>query len=205
MNVRQPDSVGPFPVSFLLHGWTGDENSMKIFTNILPVNHLIIAPRAIYSSKYIKTGGYSWAKNHSGGFWPGMDDFRSAEGILFKLIETLSKQYEGEFDKINLIGFSQGAALSYVFACSYPQLVNRMVSLAGFMPDCGDQVIAKNKLLGVRVFMAHGIKDSIVPIEMARAAQKFLTRAGAQVEFCQSNSGHKIDKDCLSAITRFMM
>ncbi len=47
----------------LLHGWTGDENSMWIFARNFPADMWIAAPRALYPAE---GGGYSWRPPHSG-------------------------------------------------------------------------------------------------------------------------------------------
>ena len=54
---RIPSGPGPHRVIVMLHGWTGDVNSMWVFTNRLPMNAWIIAPQAPFAST---RGGYSW-------------------------------------------------------------------------------------------------------------------------------------------------
>ncbi len=44
LKYRIPEGVGPHPVALLLHGWTGDENSMWVFESKLPPGCLIIVP-----------------------------------------------------------------------------------------------------------------------------------------------------------------
>ncbi len=79
---KRPAGSGPFRVLLLLHGWTGDENSMEIFTNGLPANYWLAAPRGIYASNL---GGYSWYSDQ-GKTWPWVDDFRPAMEALFELL-----------------------------------------------------------------------------------------------------------------------
>src|SRR5512143_3327901 len=52
-----PEGPGPHPFGLMLHGWTGDENSMWVFASRLPENCWLVAPRAPYLSPL---GGFSW-------------------------------------------------------------------------------------------------------------------------------------------------
>ena len=79
MRLHRPDGLGPFPVLIVLHGWTGDENSMWIFSPRLPKNALMVAPRGLYKTM---DSGYSWHPELSKP-WPWVYDFQSAVEKLF--------------------------------------------------------------------------------------------------------------------------
>ena len=44
---RGPQGTGYHAVILLLHGWTGDENSMWIFASRLPDQAILISPRGL--------------------------------------------------------------------------------------------------------------------------------------------------------------
>ena len=58
VRIQPPTKSGPHRVLLLLHGWTGDETVMWVFTRSLPTNYWILAPRGP-----VKTPlkGYGWA------------------------------------------------------------------------------------------------------------------------------------------------
>jgi phospholipase/carboxylesterase len=203
VKVRESEGGGAHPVILLLHGWTGDENSMWVFGSQLPQNYLLIAPRAPYVSKHPKYGGYSWIERSSGDF-PWFEDFQPVLPALDDLLEELSRQYEGDFSKVSLAGFSQGAALSYIYALLNPQRVNKVAGLAGFLPAHSDEVIKAKPFDGLPLFMAHGTQDEIVPLSMAHQASDKLAQAGAEVSLCESDVGHKLGADCFKAFRTFM-
>jgi phospholipase/carboxylesterase len=203
IKIRQPEGNGPFPVVMLLHGWTGDENSMWVFGSQLPQHYLLIAPRAPYISKHPEYGGYSWVERSSGNY-PWFEDFRPSLPALDALLDELSRQYEGDFSKINLTGFSQGAALSYVFALLNPVRINKVAGLAGFLPLHSDEIVEAEPLNGTSIFMAHGRQDETVPLSMAHEAKDKLTRAGGIVSLCESDAGHKLGSECFKAFLEFM-
>jgi phospholipase/carboxylesterase len=196
--VREPEGEGPHPVFLLVHGWTGDENSMWIFSSRLPANHLLIAPRAPHSEG---RGGYSW-HFREGDRWPSIDDLRPAVDAL---IEILSPEYfpGGEFSAFRTVGFSQGAALIYSLAFFHPSRVVSMAGLSGFLPD-GAENLAENKPLNRKpVFVAHGTQDERVPVERGRKAVQILEQAGAHVTYCEDDVGHKLSLTCFRALESF--
>lgn len=203
VKINRPDFAGIPPVTLMLHGWTGDEDSMWVFTRNLPVNHQIITVRGLYPSNHPEYGGYSWTEQHDSK-WPNIKDFGNAVDRLKSLLSTLSQQVEADFTKINLVGFSQGAALSYVYALSYPLQVKRVAGLAGFFPPGSEAIIEGRPLNGIPVYMAHGDEDETVPIEMAYEAERILTEAGAHVSLCKSDIGHRLGANCFEAFKKFM-
>lgn len=195
---RTPGHVGVFPVSVLLHGFTGDEKSMWIFVSRVPADHLVISPRGLYPSPM---GGFSWHPPSSRA-WPKSEEFQSAIEALRKL---LSPRYfpMGDFSRVTLIGFSQGAALAYLYALRFPEQVSRVIGLAGFLPEDASTLADGKPLTGVRVYIAHGNRDTVVPIQMARQAIDVLTQLGANVTYCEENIGHKLSAGCFRGLESF--
>lgn len=186
------------PIFLLIHGWTGDERSMWIFTNRLPKTALIIAPRAIYSSKI---GGYSWTTDPTKR-WPSTDDFDQAIAALNRFI-TKDCFPMADFSRLNLIGFSQGAALAFSYLVSLPNKVHSLAGLSGFLPANLQGNIQPGLLEGKKIFLAHGTKDERVPIELARQDVGTLEKCGAKVTYCEDNVGHKLSASCFRAMDAF--
>jgi predicted esterase len=85
----------------------------------------------------------------------------------------------------------------------YPQRIARLAALAGFLPDLSPERPIPN-LTGQQVYIAHGRKDETIPVERARAAAKLLQAAGAEVDTCETEAGHKLPASCFSGLTRFL-
>jgi phospholipase/carboxylesterase len=198
MRVHRPDGMGPFPVLLMIHGWTGDENSMWVFAQRLPKNALLVAPRGLYSSI---SGGYSWYPKLSQPL-PWFDDFTLA---VEKLFDTVSVKYfpAGDFSSLHLVGFSQGAALAYTMAIHQPERVASLAGLSGFLPDGASAWLQPGRLKGLPAFIAHGTQDERVPIERARAAVAQLEQAGAKVIYCEDDVGHKLSAKCFHGLEAF--
>ncbi len=195
---RRPPGDGPFPLILLLHGWTGDENAMWVFASRLPKDAILVAPRGLYKTPL---GGYGWHE-HKAKIWPWVDDFQPAIDALRELLTTENFP-EATLEKYDLVGFSQGAACGFALSLINPKHVDRLAGLSGFLPD-GSSALARNKpLVGKRVFIAHGIKDELVPVEKARNAVKVLENAGASVVYCEDDVGHKLSSNCFGGLKSF--
>jgi len=196
---RSPVTGKPNSVIVMLHGWTGDENAMWIFTSRMPENTRIISPRGLWHTKY---GGFGWHKPISNR-WPGIEDFSPAINALQELLRH-DTVLGSDFDQINFVGFSQGAALAFSYSLMRPEQVNTIVSLSGFLPEGSEKFVLGQPLLGKAIFLAHGTMDELVPIEKARQTVQFLQAAGASVTYCEDDVGHKLSASCFRGMESFL-
>jgi phospholipase/carboxylesterase len=192
----------------LIHGWTGDENSMWVFTRGLPSNYWIIAPRAPNPAE---TSGFSWRPHQPEAFGrPSLEALRPAADGLIRLIDEYSASvtHRGlcQLDvlQFDLAGFSQGAAMVNLVGMLYPHRVRKMGVLAGFVPSGLEEIILQKPLAGKAVFVAHGTQDILVSIERARASINLLEQAGAQVTYCEDEVGHKVSSACMRALESYL-
>ncbi len=188
-------------ILLLLHGWTGDENSMWIFTRNFPAHYWIVAPRAPYMAQQ---GGYTWRSPTAPGRWPSVENMSPAVLALVDLVDSWSRANDLDASTVDVAGFSQGGALTFMLGAQYPARVAKMALLAGFAPDGAEQILAPGQFDGKNVFVAHGTLDEMVPIAMARRTVHLLENAGAQVTYCESAVRHKLSADCLKALESYL-
>jgi phospholipase/carboxylesterase len=209
--LRIRESTHPSPrLLLLIHGLSGDENSMWVFARDLPSHYWIVAPRGPYQAEM---GGYSWrplppgtTRNAPGSNFgnPSLDQFGPAAEALTRLVDEYSASAGFEAAVFDVMGFSQGAALSNVLAFLYPQRIRRTGILAGFVPGGLEGFVPQRPLEGKPFFVAHGTKDETVTVDRARASIALLEQAGAQVTFCEDDVGHKVSVNCLRALRNFL-
>jgi phospholipase/carboxylesterase len=202
LRVRSANTKTPH-LLLLLHGWTGDENSLWVFVRNFPENYYILAPRGPHPSEQ-PAGGYSWRpipSNDRG--WPSLDDLRPAADSLITLMDGFSAEKDLDASQFDVMGFSQGAALTNTIALLHPDRIRRAGILAGFVPANAEQFIEKKPLMGKAIFIAHGRLDETVKIETARLSAKLLEMAGANTTFCVDEVGHKVGAHCLRALEDF--
>ena len=191
----------PERLLLLIHGYTGDENSMWVFARDLPAMYQLIAPRAMHPSG---STGYSWRPSPDSDFgMPSLDQLRPAAEALIRLVDEYQKSEGIEAEQFDVMGFSQGAVMSNVLAFLYPQRVRKVGILAGFVPQGIEDLIPSQPVEGKPFFVTHGTKDATVAIERARASRVLLEQAGAMVTYCEDEVGHKVSVNCLLALKRF--
>jgi phospholipase/carboxylesterase len=179
------------PAVVMLHGLGGDENVTWVLETALPSGWPILAPRAPFQ---FNGEGYSWVDRAVSG-WPDMEDFRPAAARLAALVTSAG----WEASRLILLGFSQGAALA--MACAILGIIRpaAVIMAAGFIGQGDVRGISE-----LPVFWGHGEKDEQVPISRARSDCRRLQQAGARVEFCSADVGHKLGLDCLRGLRTWL-
>lgn len=196
-----PASENPPRLLLLVHGWTGDENSMWVFARNLSRAYWIVAPRAPYATS---PSGYSWRpRRPSAGDRPNFDDLHPAVEPLLNFVGAYAAQNNLDASQFDAMGFSQGAALVSLAALLHPERIGRIGILAGFVPQGAERLAETQPLKGKPVFVAHGTLDDLVPIDVARISVRLLQAAGANVTYCEDDVAHKLSAKCLRALEAY--
>ena len=201
--LRIRESTNPTPrLLLMIHGITGDENSMWVFGHDMPAHYWIVAPRAPYPAD---PGGYSWRppqfENMDG---PSLELLKESAAALIQLVDAYSASMGIDSSVFDVIGFSQGGVLSNVLTFLYPQRIRKAGILAGFVPSGLEELISQRPLEGKVIFVAHGTKDEMVTIDRARASINLLKQAGGIVTYCEDKVGHKMSVNCLRSLKEFL-
>jgi phospholipase/carboxylesterase len=198
INQRVPEGEGPHPVLLLLHGLGGDETVMWIFTSRLSDRYLILAPRGLHQAPM---GGYSWHPT-SRQELATVEDLKPAAEALVSLLQP-GNFPSADFSRMRVIGFSQGAALTYTLGLLHPHILEAFTGLSGFLPEGAEELTGDSPLQGKHAFIAHGTRDETIPVESARQAVRLLEKAGAQVTYCEEDVGHKLSAPCFRGMESF--
>ena len=193
--IRKPIVKTSNRVLLLFHGWSGNEDSMWVFTKDLPKDYWIISIRAPYSAG-IK--GYSWLelKPRNTTLLPEIEEFRPISEMVVKFLNDWAEIYSISLVNIDLMGFSQGAALVCALLLLTKTPIGKAACLAGFMPEGGVKYANSGQCSDTRIFIAHGTNDELIPFERSKEMASILQFAGAKVEKCIENVGHKLGRQC---------
>ena len=184
----------------MLHGLSGDENVMWIFEHALPRSATVIAPRALYASEL---GGYSWVRSVVRDDLDGAD-FHEAIDNLSRLVNEVIPLYQVDPQRVILMGFSQGAALSYALSLAQPDRLRGVIALAGFLPQHSSTPLRSAQSALPYYLIIHGTHDEAVPIDRARAARSVLEGYGAAVECHEHHVGHKVSAQGMQEMARWI-
>jgi phospholipase/carboxylesterase len=164
-----------------LHGRAGDETSLEpLLTELDPDRRLHgITLRAPHDD----AAGLA--------HWYALDDERGEpEPTTFAAsLEALAGEAL-DWERTIVGGFSQGAVMAYALGlgAGRPSPLG-VIALAGYLP--ADLDLGGHE--GVRVAIAHGTGDTVIPIARARAARDRLQQAGLDVLYRETPQFHGID------------
>lgn len=192
--VREPKvKLEKNPLLLLLHGYGSNEEDLFSFAAELPDEYFIVSARAPYS---LPPYGNAWyAITFDNDMNKFSDDKQAIESrdLIVKFIDELIEVYPIDKDNITLLGFSQGSILSYAVALTYPEKINRVAALSGYLNmDIVGKSLHAEDVTKVRFFASHGVVDQVIPVEWARKAPEFLKNLGIDVEYHEYNSGHGV-------------
>ena len=175
---------------------------MWVFAGKLPRAALLIAPRAPYISEHPEYGGYSWVERRAESF-SRFEAFGAARERFDDLLPEIATALDADLSSFAMMGFSQGAAFAYTYALTHPGRVSRLAALAGFLPEGSEEALGRGAAADLPVYIAHGAKDDTVPIARAQQARDALTAGGANVAYCESDTGHKLGANCFAELAAF--
>lgn len=192
--VREPKiKLDKNPLLLLLHGYGSNEEDLFSFAAQLPDEYFIISARAPYP---LPPYGNAWyAINFDADMNKFSDEAQAVESrdLIANFIDEIINHYPIDKDKVTLIGFSQGAILSYAVALTYPEKIRRVLALSGYLyTDIIDKDFSKNDLSKLRFFISHGVVDQVIPVDWARKAPEFLKSLGLDVEYHEYPVGHGV-------------
>ncbi|MCC6261499.1 MAG: alpha/beta fold hydrolase [Anaerolineales bacterium] len=186
----------------LIHGWTGDENSMWVFARKLAPQYWMIAPRAPYPAE---PSGFSWRPPQPELFGrPSLEALKPSVEALIRLIDEYAASVKLDARQFDAVGFSQGGAMVNALGALYPQRVRKMGVLAGFVPYQMEEIIQSKPLVGKNIFVAHGTQDEMVTIKRAYASMDLLKQAGATVTYFEDAIGHKMSASGVKALKEYL-
>ncbi len=187
---KRPDGEGPFPTVVMIHGRYGDEDAMWLFENVVPNHWLKVAPRGIVEGP---PGRFSWVAREDAD-WPDLARFDAAVLPLQRFTSALPGLYQANPQQIYLMGFSQGAALSYALGMRVPGLAQGIAGLVGFVPEGCEEEPCLYSLMDLPVFIAVGKNDSLIPYERSLQSAAVLRKGGADVSYHEYDTGHKLNR-----------
>lgn len=205
-HTRAGPAGGPLLVT--LHGLGGDERVMSIFDRAVPPEFTIVSPRAPIEIQpdrgfpaYVDRG-YSWLPPQ-----PSLEidrsEFEPPVDQVTRLICAAIERHQIDPARVFLMGFSQGAALSYAVSLMHPDLIAGVIALAGFLP-AGEWPAATPPYPRRGYLIIHGTADQHVPVLYAHRARDFLRGLGAPVEYHAYPVGHKVAPPGLRDIQRWL-
>lgn len=179
------------PLLILLHGYGSNELDLFSFAEELPDTLVIVSLRAPYEMGY---GGYAWYDinlDSNNNKYSNLDQARTSLIKITNTIDYVKSRYTTNPNNTFLLGFSQGAILSYAISFNYPNKIQHVIALSGYlnlelMPK---EIIQK---IDTDYYISHGTVDQVIPVDWARKASPFLNSEGLKNEYSEYPVGHGV-------------
>jgi phospholipase/carboxylesterase len=181
------------PLLLLLHGYGSNEEDLFSFASELPEEYYVISARAPYDMGF---GSYAWYAINFDANENKFSDIPQAQqsrDIIANFIDELIANYPIDSTNVSLIGFSQGTILSYAVALSYPEKIQRVVAMSGYLNlDMVNPNFNTNNFSNLKIFASHGTVDQVIPVDWARKAAPILSQLGVEVLYKEYPVGHGV-------------
>lgn len=194
------------PLILLLHGYGSNEEDLFSFAPELPEDYYIVSAQAPYP---VPPYGHAWYAIHFDADANKFSDDQQAiesRDLIVKFIDELTAKYAIDSNNINLVGFSQGAILSYAIALSYPEKINKVVALSGyFNAALMKEGFEQQDFSALRVFASHGTVDQVIPVDWARKTAPILDTLQIKHQYKEYPVGHGVHPLNFADFKRFLL
>lgn len=168
------------PVLFILHGYGSNEEDLfdlaQTFDNRLTVLSLR-APLTLAEGSYC---WYSLSRDQNNVLTYNYTEADRAKKQLMTFIRSICKSMKLDSTQIFLLGFSQGAMMSYDLALSYPGKFKGVLALSGRLMEESKPKTTSPAMGSTHYFIAHGSEDERIPLAEAEKAVRYLRSKGVK-------------------------
>ena len=162
------------PVLIMLHGYGSNETDLFDISKAIDSRFITFSLRAPIE---VGEGGYCWYILNRVTGQNATYDYKVAKESATKILSFISnacKAYNVDSTQVYLMGFSQGAIMSFELALSAPKKIRGILALSGRLMEESKSVKTNWDLVSkVKVFMAHGNSDNVIKIHEAEKASAF--------------------------------
>ncbi|WP_407647435.1 alpha/beta hydrolase [Flavobacterium azooxidireducens] len=192
--IREPKTIQEKnPLLLLLHGYGSNKEDLFSFASELPEQYYVISVQAPHDLMY---GSYAWYAINFDADDTKFSDINQAKqsrDLIVDFIDELVAKFPIDKENITLIGFSQGAILSYAIALSYPEKVSKIVAMSGYLnTEMAKDNFEKNNFSNLKIFASHGTVDQVIPVDWARKTSPVLEKLGIKFVYKEYPVGHGV-------------
>lgn len=174
------------PVFVLLHGTGGTEHDLVSLAELLNPEYNVLGIRGNVQ----ENGMNRFFKRHGEGQYDWEDlEFRGNE--LYEFIVEKSKEYDFKLEDVVLVGFSNGSNIAIQMILEQPDVFKRAALFAPLYPA---DVIQKQDLSDVKVFLSLGKGDPVVPEQESERVIRLFEERNAKVTTAWVN-GHSLTQE----------
>ena len=187
-------------ILIMLHGYGSNEKDLMQLAPSLDQNLHLITPRAPLA---LAPEMYGWfpIEFTQEGITVDREAAGRAKETLLEYLHGIVDRYNARENKVWLMGFSQGAVMSYLAALAEPALLHGVIALSGQFPESPFLVNAEPDLFRTLPFLVvHGIYDDVLPVTNGRHSERWLQEHADRLTYREYAMGHEINTEALELI-----
>ncbi len=186
------------PLVIMIHGYGSHENDLFSLKDYLSPDVHYLSVRAPLSLGF---GGFAWYPINFDNLGKKESDTLKAKESR-ELLMRFIKEFKAEYSLVDnpnwLLGFSQGAILSYSLALSYPNQFKAVMPLSGYiMKEIVPERFQEGAFQDMSLFISHGQEDDVIPIEAPRQGLPILEQLKINHIYREYKQGHGIGPENL--------
>jgi phospholipase/carboxylesterase len=188
-----------YPLIVFLHGEGGNEEQiLRLAPRLSRRNYVAIGLRGPICLGPNRKGalGFSWGDG---------SQLSLIEDYLLEAVRQTRLNYHIHSERIYLAGFAEGATLAYRLGLTFPRMLGGIVALNGAMPRQDRPLLRLEEVRALKVFIGHGIANSIVPMGLVRQDERLLYSAGVDVDLNTYPTNHRLHADMLRDLNRWII
>lgn len=191
--IRESTSIENAPLLIMLHGYGSDEADLYSFSGELPDDIFIISVQAPYALEPYGNAWYAINFDEEKGKWSDNEQAKTSRDLIAKFIDEAIEAYPVNKNSVTLLGFSQGAILSYAVALTYPEKVKNIIALSGYLnKDILPENLDKTDFSNLDFYCSHGTVDQVIPVDWARQSAPFLEALNIKHVYSEFRIGHGV-------------
>ncbi len=133
------------------------------------------------------------------------DGVRASQALIEDLIAREEREHGIPPERVVLMGFSQGCAMTLMTGLRHPRKLAGLVGLSGYLPLLETTEAERHAAnADTPIFMAHGTNDGVVVPARAQASLAELRRLGHEVEWHEYPMAHEVSMDEIQALQAWL-
>jgi phospholipase/carboxylesterase len=196
--LSRASKISNAPLVVMLHGYSSNEADLFSFASLIPSDYHVVSLQAPLSLGM----GYAWFPIHfeeNMERWTSPKEVQKAVAYVNSFLSYYTEKHEVNNSTITLLGFSQGAMLSYSVGLANLN-VSAIAALSGYL----DPRVTSFANTKKAIYVSHGIQDMVVPYAWAEQSVSVLKTNGYQPTFLSYQQGHGVNQDNLTSLIQWL-
>jgi phospholipase/carboxylesterase len=194
------------PVLIMLHGYGSNEQDLIDLSPLLDTRFIVFSLRAPIQ---VSREGFAWYKMDflkDQKFKYRYEETKLSREKILNFISKACAAYGADSNQVFVMGFSQGAILSYDLAFAAPKKVCAVLALSGrLLEETKSMKTDWLALTHVKFFIAHGDLDQVIKMTDSEKATEFLkAKKVTNLTFKKYSMAHAIEKNELTDIKQWL-